>query len=619
MTRLVAAAWLTLAGAAFAQQPGTLSSMPFASTPYNGSEQIYLVQNGLSSKATIASLAVPGAVLAPGVQAALGIPVNTVGGITTYTLGLAGSQQIYYPSCATSANGVSDNTTCIQSSVNQACSASGGVSPYRSAGLVLVPQGVYVISGQIGIPCNGLSIRGTGNGNTASGNLDYRNTVFKIASGFVGHALFAYTSTTSDYGSGLEIGDFSIDATNEPSNSWLFDISWLQHARIHDISILSPTNVLTEIGGAINLMENVSTLNQTGTGVDFSGDSSGCSAVFVGGVSSGVMTVSSMVSGTINSDNGNPAKYVFLPNTPASYTTVQSQTSGTPGGVGVYQIFFNGSLASSLNVTGGTTMYASDINGCNKRADLLRLRNDSFNVSGATGSGGGICINYHNFAQTLAIDHVVCESPYVGMNIFCDASQGNFGETCPAFGRFSDLEMEGCAYRCINSSDAQDMEYSDTYALGLGSGSGDIVASFVNTNFQQCPTNSLAGVFTQGLRFHGGRVGNSAKQNMFVAVCEFDIHDVNFFLPNLANGGYPSIEFSPNGGFVTYSGLFHHNILCEVSGQQPPGLTMFGVTLDAGANNITVDHNIGRFCGGAAHLVTDNSATLTNIVDRNSP
>lgn len=44
-------------GPALAQQAGTVTSMPFASTPLNGSELIYLVQNGVSSKITIGNLA----------------------------------------------------------------------------------------------------------------------------------------------------------------------------------------------------------------------------------------------------------------------------------------------------------------------------------------------------------------------------------------------------------------------------------------------------------------------------------------------------------------------------------------------------------------------------------
>jgi hypothetical protein len=584
-----------------------------------------------------------------------------------------------------------DDTAAMNAAFAAVCSKSGGVSPWQAAGRIEPEVGVFVVSNMISIPCNGAVFRGSGNGNTASGNLDYRNTVIRIAPSFPANTtLFAYTSTTSDYGSGLDIGEFSIDATSEPASSWLFDISWVQHAKVHDISILSPTNILKEVGGAINLMENVSTLNQTGVGVDFSGDSSGCSAVFVGGIASGVLTVASMTSGTINSDNGNAARFVFLPNTPASYTTVQSQTSGTTGGVGVYQIFYNGALATTLNVNAGTTMYASDIGGCNKRADLLRLRNVSFNISGATSSGGGICINYHNFAQTLTVDHMVCESPYIGINEFCDASQGNFGQTCPAFFRCFDCQIEGAAYRDINSSDTQDEEYGGmTYLLGLGAGSGDIAAAFYNTNFQQCPTQLTPGVYTQGLRFHGGRVGNSARQNMFIAKCEFDVHDTHFFLSGLANSAYPSIEVAQNataitgltsvtttatatvpttvglitgqqvtvsgatpsayngtyaivvtspttftytfaGGtspatgspqiaFPTYSGLIHHNILCEVSGQQPNGLTMSGITIDSGVLNTTIDHNIGRGCNAAAHLVTDNTGQLSNVIDRNYP
>ena len=48
-----------LASPAGAQQAGKVSQLPFASTPTNGTELIYLVQNGISTKCTLASC-VPG-------------------------------------------------------------------------------------------------------------------------------------------------------------------------------------------------------------------------------------------------------------------------------------------------------------------------------------------------------------------------------------------------------------------------------------------------------------------------------------------------------------------------------------------------------------------------------
>jgi hypothetical protein len=42
--------------AAFAQQPGTISTMPYASVPFNGSELMYMVQAGVSKKTSVATL-----------------------------------------------------------------------------------------------------------------------------------------------------------------------------------------------------------------------------------------------------------------------------------------------------------------------------------------------------------------------------------------------------------------------------------------------------------------------------------------------------------------------------------------------------------------------------------
>jgi hypothetical protein len=58
------AAAFGLAKKAAAQQPSTVSNLPFASTPFNGSELTYVVQNGVSKKTPISTIVPPPATLA---------------------------------------------------------------------------------------------------------------------------------------------------------------------------------------------------------------------------------------------------------------------------------------------------------------------------------------------------------------------------------------------------------------------------------------------------------------------------------------------------------------------------------------------------------------------------
>jgi hypothetical protein len=442
-----------------------------------------------------------------------------------------------------------DDTVAVQAAISAVCAASGGVTPWQASGKIEAEVGVFVITNRLSIPCNGVTFLGSGNGNTASGNLDYRNTVFRVAGTFPANTtLFAYTSTAADYGSGLEIGNFSIDASGEPSTSWLFDISWLQHARVHDISILNPSNVLKEAGGAINLVENVSTLGQTGVGVDFSGDASGC----------------------------------------------------------------GGNLA-----------------GCNKRADLLRLVNVSFNGTGTTHGSGMICINQHDFSQTLTVSHMVCENPYIGVNAFCNSNQANNGQACPAFDRFDDVQTENCWYRCYNLSDIQDWEINNPYVLGFGVG-GDIPFAVYNSNFKTCADNATVGTYTQAIRIHGGRFGNAAGVIANISVCDFVIQGAQWFNGNLADTthvvGAPAVLVTTLGNNNVYRGTISDNVFCSASGQTPvisggAGPTwMSAVKLDPTSGGFQVDYvdvhdNPMMQCQATPAVVVSSTATHNLVHD----
>lgn len=61
MALLGGAAGFGVASKASAQQPSTLSNMPYASTPLSGAELTYVVQNGVSKKTPVSSIAVAGA------------------------------------------------------------------------------------------------------------------------------------------------------------------------------------------------------------------------------------------------------------------------------------------------------------------------------------------------------------------------------------------------------------------------------------------------------------------------------------------------------------------------------------------------------------------------------
>lgn len=116
-----ALAILALAQPAGAQQPSTLTNMPFASTPFSGSELFYVVQGGGSRKITY------------NVLLSLLNPVSLVVNVASY--GATG-------------NGVTDDTAAIQAAANVVLAAGGGH--------LYFPCGSFLISKSLQIPSNTL-------------------------------------------------------------------------------------------------------------------------------------------------------------------------------------------------------------------------------------------------------------------------------------------------------------------------------------------------------------------------------------------------------------------------------------------------------------------------------
>jgi hypothetical protein len=314
-----------------------------------------------------------------------------------------------------------------------------------------------------------------------------------------------------------------------------------------------------------------------------------------------------MTSGTIQPSSN----FSFL-NGGAASGAITAQLTGTTGGVGTYAV-------TSQSVT-SQSLTASNLAGCNMRADLLRLRNVSFNGSGATHSSGMICINWHNFAQSLDTDHVICENPYIGMNIFCDTTQGNNGEACPAFGRHYDFEAENCWYRCVNSSDAQDNEFFGGYALGFGAG-GDIQVAVYNSNYGAHASSGVIGSYAQGFRWHGGRFGNASGSIMLIGQADSIVDGGQFFASSLGSpgSGIPNIVVQATNGFTPVNVSVHDNILCEASGQQQAsGLTQGGIWIQTGVDYVTMHDNIGQLCAGST-VVSNYSAGTHIKINNNVP
>lgn len=288
-----------------------------------------------------------------------------------------------------------------------------------------------------------------------------------------------------------------------------------------------------------------------------------------------------------------------------------------------------GLSGTGIEFFGDASECGTKLSSCNKRADLLRV--NRVNMNGASGHTA-TCYAYHDFAQSLDVTNSVCESAKFGINAYCQASQGNNGEACPAFARFYDFEAEDCT-TCVNASDVQDWEFFGGYFLGQGAASTHVVNMF-STNFGGNPTNTSIGPYAQAIRFHGGRFGNAGSSVMFIGISHFIVESAQFFMSNLSDTdnsvGAPNIEVSGTGtGTMPERGSIHDNILCTASGQQPianPNNSSLsymqgGIWLDAGVNYIKVHDNVTVGCTGKTsdqgNGVTDNSGKTGNDIHNN--
>lgn len=265
----------------------------------------------------------------------------------------------------------------------------------------------------------------------------------------------------------------------------------------------------------------------------------------------------------------------------------------------------------------GDASGCSDLASCSRRADLLRV--SRVNMNGAPGHMA-TCFSYHDFAQSLDVDHSICEAAKFGINAYCDKSMGHNGEACPAFARFYDFEAEDCI-TCINASDIQDWEIISSYLLGHGEGSTH-VAQFYNTNYGGVPTPTSSGSYAAGIRIHGGRFGNSGGSVILMGMADFIIDGTQMFSSNLSDKtgkiGAPNIEVTGQGSTtMPQQGIIADNLLCVANGQQQPGLTEGGIWLDPGVNFIKVHDNVLVGCTGGGNGITDNSGKPYNDIHNN--
>ncbi len=264
----------------------------------------------------------------------------------------------------------------------------------------------------------------------------------------------------------------------------------------------------------------------------------------------------------------------------------------------------------------GDASACSDLASCNKRADLLRVSRVNMNgTANHTATG----IAYHDFAQSLNVDHVILENMKFGLNIYCQANQGHNGEACPAFPRFHDLEAENCT-TCANISDAQDVEMRGGYMLGQGTASAHVLQVY-NTNFGGAASSSAVGSYAQAFRNFGGRFGNSGGSAVVIGVADFVWSGSQIFSSNLSDTnnsiGAPNIEVTPTGSTTNPTrGIITQNILCEASGQQPLqntnssslSLIQGSIWLDLGVTNTKVFGNeYSRCVSGPKDFTTSNS------------
>lgn len=430
-------------------------------------------------------------------------------------------------------NGQTDDTQAVQAAIYAVCDPPGGSAPWGSGGAIFFPPGVYSIS-SVKFPCNGVSLIGANNGNTNSGSLDWRGTVFKLTTQDRQTA-FAVGMTTADYGGGIHVSHASIDGSMMAPTATVFDFSWLQHSSIEDISARDIPNFYREEGGAANSLTDITIMNLSGTGIEFFGDASQCQGPH---------------------------------------------------------------LAS-----------------CNKRADLLRVTRVNMN---GTDNHTATCFSYHDFAQSLNVDHAICENARYGIGAYCSAAQGHNGEACPAFARFHDFEAENCTY-CVDASDIQDWEFSNGYFLGEGKNSPHVIR-FVNQNYAAPASKTDAGTYAEAVRFHGGRIGNSGRSAIYIGISDFIIEGGQVFSSNLSDTtgqtGAPNIEIAGTESITMPTrGLIYGNILCEASGQQPlynpnipassgmnktdaapPALVQGSIWLNLGVTNVKVFGNETSRC-----------------------
>ncbi|MXV35614.1 hypothetical protein GS535_03460 [Saccharibacter sp. EH611] len=265
----------------------------------------------------------------------------------------------------------------------------------------------------------------------------------------------------------------------------------------------------------------------------------------------------------------------------------------------------------------GDSSQCQSLASCSKRADLLRV--SRVNMNGAEGHTA-TCFSYHDFAQSLDIDHSVCESARFGINSYCNLSMGHNGEACPAFARFYDFEAEDCL-TCINASDVQDWEIISSYLLGHGADSSH-VAQFYNTNYGGVPSSTNNGSYAAAVRIHGGRFGNAGGSVISMGMTDFIIEGTQTFSSSLADTahriGAPNIEVTSAGSTnIPQQGIIADNLLCVANGQQPLGLMEGGIWLDPGVNFIKVHDNVLVGCSGEHNGINDFSGKPYNDIHNN--
>jgi len=255
-----------------------------------------------------------------------------------------------------------------------------------------------------------------------------------------------------------------------------------------------------------------------------------------------------------------------------------------------------GLRGTGVEFWGDASQCGSNLAGCNKRADLLRVVR--VNMNGAAGHVAR-CFYWHDFAQSLDLSNTICESAAVGLQTSCDPSMGNNGEACPAFGRFYDPEFEDCT-SCMDIADAQDLEGHGGYMLGQGTASANVVHVYTK-NFGGPATASAMGSYAEAFRWIGGRFGNSGGPVISMGVSEFILSGGHYFSASLsaksASSALPTIDVTSEGSTTTpVRGIIADNIMCVASGQQPLGIHQGSIALESGVAHVHVHDNDVSMC-----------------------